>query len=183
MGKNFLLLFFLLFMLGSCLQHKEKDSDSEVNLKRKSFESLNVLNAFQETFSPATNKQTGIINYPAYYGGMYIDKDHNPVILTTDTSKKELIKQIAKGKNVIVKHCKFPYSHLKELDNRIKKAIEKDSTLIERIGIVSFGICDDINSLKVGLIKCNQEKINLFQSCIVADSAILFHPDKFFDME
>ena len=170
-------LFFVFLAVLSCESKKgHKNNQENINdrdcLKSRKYNAIRVLDKYKKVISKTSVSME--ITYPQYYGGMYIDDAGNPVILTTDTNKRELIKKLAESNEVVVLKCLFSYQHLKNIDDKIKTCLGDKPELLENIGINTFGILSDKNCLDVSLISCTPEKIKLFKSFIIDDPCIVF---------
>ena len=82
---------------------------------------------------------SGEVIYPRYYGGTCINDAGKPVILTTDTTKRELIRKLAGCDEVVVLPCAISYRYLKNVDDKIKSCLGDRPGLIEKVGINTFG--------------------------------------------
>ncbi len=108
------------------------------------------------------------------YGGTCINDAGKPVILTTDTTKRELIRKLAGCDEVVVLPCAISYRYLKNVDDKIKSCLGDRPGLIEKVGINTFGILTDKNCVDVSLVCCTPEKVELFKSLVVDDPCITF---------
>lgn len=115
--------------------------------------------------------------YPSYFGGMYIDDMNNPIILTTDMSKENLIKQFSESDKVVVKQCTYSYWDLLDIEERVMSALEKEPELWDAIAISNFGIYESKNCLEVAIVQSTPEKINLFKSRVVDSPMLTFRSD------
>ena len=171
--------FAVLFGVLSCESKKEhvkvQGEMNQESCRDGIHEATLVLNKFKKTISETCVSKE--IIYPRYYGGTYIDDAGNPVILTTDTTKSELIRKLAGCDEVIVLHCAISYQYMKNVDNKVISCINNKPELIENVGINTFGILVDKNCIDVSLVCCTPEKIELFKSLIVDDPCITFSED------
>lgn len=117
------------------------------------------------------------VTYPSYFGGMYIDNMDNPIILTTDMSKENLIKQFAGSDKVVVKQCTYSYRDLLDIEERVMSALKKEPELWDAIAISNLGIYESKNCLEIAIVQSTPEKINLFKSRVVDSPMLTFRSD------
>lgn len=176
---DYFVCFAVLFGVLSCESKKEhvkvQGEMNQESCRDGIHEATLVLNKFKKTISETCVSKE--IIYPRYYGGTYIDDAGNPVILTTDTTKSELIRKLAGCDEVIVLHCAISYQYMKNVDDKIISCLNNKPELIENVGINTFGILVDKNCIDVSLVCCTPEKIELFKSLIVDDPCITFSED------
>ena len=171
---NYLLCFAVLSGVLSCELKKavQENVIDQEEFKHRVIKASLVLDNLKKMISETSVSKE--VTYPQYYGGMYIDDAGNPVILTTDTTKKELIKKLARYDEVIVQPCTISYQYLKNVNDKIMSCLDNKPELIENVGINTFGILADKNCIDVSLVCCTPEKIELFKSLIVDDPCITF---------
>lgn len=168
----------LVGLLGgvSCEARKERVKvQGEMNQeggRDKVYEAVFVLDRFKKMISVTCVSEEVI--YPRYYGGTYINDAGKPVILTTDTTKRELIRKLAGCDEVVVLPCAISYRYLKDVDDKIKSCLGDRPGLIEKVGINTFGILTDKNCVDVSLVCCTPEQVELFKSLVVDDPCITF---------
>ena len=151
------------------IEIKKSDSDSLLQAREKNIRASRILTKYCEFFGGNVPDC-----YPPYHGGLFIDKDNNPVILTTDMSKEKLIKEAAGSDEVIVRQCTHPYHELYKLYKRINANLKMKSNK-EVLDEISFSYCaisDSENCVEVCIVNSTPDKIALFKSKI-ADSPML----------
>lgn len=125
------------------------------------------------------------LEYPDYYGGSYINKNHELVILLKDDSKsvRNILISIAENKNLIFKKAKYSYAELTKSIDYIMGTKEKylknedDSFMIAK-DIVSCTLNDVQNNIEVNIKNLNQTKITNFYKYFSKVSEVHFVDDK-----
>lgn len=116
--------------------------------------------------------------YPDYYGGAYINKEKQFVILIKgDTSryKDEFVRRV-KSSEVLVKTCEYSYEELRNVIERLKVLYldESNKATIEATTMRRF--CFDVpkNRIIVELEELTEKKKNLFKQTVMDSPTFIF---------
>lgn len=121
--------------LSSCINERDtneqsKDTESsEINNKQDTRESRlrpadKMSQEFHDSLKVGTgNNGTPVYEYPSYFGGSYIDKDGNFVVVIVDgkedEAKEDLVRKL-KGKKYINQKGEYSYGHLDSINEMFK---------------------------------------------------------------
>ena len=176
--------FFLLsiLLLSACRNNLQQSEESYVNTNNysrteyiKNKQSSQILSKYEASFDTIisrTNKNIRI-NYPAYFGGFYIDDNNDPIIYITDLKYKDYIYQQIGNNHVITKQCKYSYKTLLDIMEQINKTptddLKKTSAHSIKLDIIN-------NRVEVEMKDCSLEKIEQFKINILDSQALFFTP-------
>ena len=126
--------------------------------------------------SKVTRSYTGEMNYPDYYGGVFLDKDGKLVVLTKgdcELYRQELTTRAASD-NFTLKPCDYSLNELLEVIDELNQYMENNRSACEELQFYGFGLRTDLNRISIKLGNCSPESINKFKSSVMDDSRIFF---------
>lgn len=158
----------------------EYDIQKFENIKRANKILTELICSFAENYPVGGGKQTydglTIEQYPDYYGGAYINKFGNLVVMLTDMSAKETLASLIDTDYVEFRKASYPKKHLLTiLDAACDYCNSNDNHKFE---LVSVKIDDYNNCVRVHLRVLNAETIAEFENEVMASDAIVYYEDK-----
>jgi hypothetical protein len=95
-------------------------------------------------------------SYPDYYGGAYINKDGDLVLLVTDDSKiaRDEVTEITGNDKLVIKKAVYSYKYLLSVYEALNNSLLKDvQQITEQLDIRAWGISDNNNYVEVVISK------------------------------
>lgn len=175
MKRNFYLMCLLAFVMVSC---SDDFTGYETRQQSSNDKPLSeIAQTLEMSFaSKVTRSYTGEMNYPDYYGGVFLDKDGKLVVLTKgdcELYRQELTTRAASD-NFTLKPCDYSLNELLEVIDELNQYMENNRSACEELKLYSFGLKTDINRVYVGLGNCSQESIAKFKATVMNDERIVY---------
>lgn len=134
----------------------------------------NLMNSFKENVSRSGSDQQ--IIYPDYYGGCYLDENHNLVVLVTGDANvyKQDVMTRANSSDFVLKSCEYSYNELNDVMNELNQFFLNDANgnIVDALQWHSFALSDKDNCIYVRLGDFTDANIARFKQ-MVLDSPIL----------
>ena len=177
MKRYFYFVCLLAFFTVSCSDDfTEYESHQPLNEKTVS----EIAQTLEMSFAPkVTRSYVGEMNYPDYYGGVFLNEDGELVVLTKgdcELYRQELTTR-ATSDNFILKPCDYSLNELQEVADELKLYKNNNPSVCEELQFYGFGIKTDLNRVMVFLGDCSQASIEQFKATILNDSRIIFRQD------
>lgn len=140
---------------------------------KKNKHSSQILSNYESSFNTTISRtNSGMpVNYPAYFGGFYIDDNNDPVIYITDLEYKDYIQQQIGNDHVIIKQCKYSYKTLLDIMEQVNKTPAND---LRKTSAHSIKLDVINNRVEVEMNDCSPEKIEQFKIGILDSQALHF---------
>lgn len=115
--------------------------------------------------------------YPDYFGGIYINKNKEVVVLIKGSP--ELYANVFRTNSdvdVQLVECEYSLNELNETIEYMAKKLRSNEGLATSLGIDAFGIRTSENRIKVQLQNCGQTSIDLFKEKVLDSPMLDFIP-------
>lgn len=177
MKRYFYFVCLLAFFTASCSDDfTEYESHQPLNEKTVS----EIAQTLEMSFaSKVTRSYVEEMNYPDYYGGVFLNEDGELVVLTKgdcELYRQELTTRAASD-NFILKPCDYSLNELQEVADELKLYKNNNPSVCEELQFYGFGIKTDLNRVMVFLGDCSQASIGRFKATVLNDSRIIFQQD------
>ena len=184
MKRNFYFLCLLTFIMVSC---SDDFTGYETRQQSSNDKTLSeIAQTLEMSFaSKVTRSYTGEMNYPDYYGGVFLDKDGKLIVLTKgdcELYRQELTTRAASN-NFTIKPCDYSLNELLEVIDELNQYMENNQPMCEELQLYSFGLKTDINRVYVGLGNCSQESIAKFKATVMNDERIVYEKGYIMDTD
>lgn len=171
---------FLSIIVMSCSDILLDEEHHAITKKSDQFNQQNVsvlASNLSESFKNDLTR-SGVPLFPDYYGGSYIDKNGELVILICgDTAiyRNNLTLRMASN-NFRTKECAYSYAYLRNTIDTLNKLIldKRNEAIVKKIGVEGVTLLDKENRIEIRIKNCNPDKIPLFKSHIMDNSVLLF---------
>lgn len=136
----------------------------------------NLINSFKESISRSGNHVQ--ILYPNYYGGCYLDNNHQLVILVTGNTEncKQEMTTRTQTSDFILKSCTYSYNELNEAMDRLNDFFLNDANddIVNALKWHSFALSDKDNCIYIRLGICTEEFVNRFKNEVLDEPMLRF---------
>lgn len=136
-----------------------------------------IAQTLEMSFAPkVTRSYVEEMNYPDYYGGVFLNEDGELVVLTKgdcELYRQELTTR-ATSDNFTLKPCDYSLNELLEVIDELNQYMENNRSACEELQFYGFGLRTDLNRISIKIGNCSPESINKFKSSVMDDSRIFF---------
>lgn len=180
-GTIFLVTSFLIMI--SCsdnfIDYPENHELEDIDLVDKGIQNSEMVKNLTESFMTNVTKSALDLVYPDYYGGTYVNKDKDFVILVKGNPQeyRENLINRTKSEHFVIQSCEYSYKDLFEQMQNLNEFVlkEENQHIVQNLQIRGFYIANSDNRLVVKLGECTDEKIMQFRNQIMDSPLFSFN--------
>lgn len=130
---------------------------------------VNLWNSFRNGVTRSSEKE-----FPAYYGGMYLDKGRLFVFVVDDNEsvRNNLLSRCG-GADFEIKSCEYSYLELRNVVDRLTDMM-KNASIVEDFGFLGCALLDYDNKVEVWLEDCSSESVSKFKKSVCDEPFLVF---------
>jgi len=170
--KQMTCLVLVVSLLLSCSMSSALTDENKPNETPEFLYNQDLANTSYNDLLRAFAKEGGVdelqVYYPDFYSGSYIGDDGHLVVIVNNANESDYsyIEQVCDNKNISFESAQYSFNQLISLKNAIRDTVITGSAntaynenKMEESFVITYGVRDDLNKVRIGLTKFDDESI------------------------